>query len=259
MDIVGIILAGGLGRRLDPLTRVANKHLLPVYDRPMIYFPLKKMADAGVREILVVCGEKNRSDFESLLRDNGDFGIEKLTFATQIGEDGIAAALSLAEDFVAGRRMCVVLGDNLFEDNLAPELAVYSRQTEGARILLKEVPDPQRFGVPVIQDGKLVRIEEKPQIPGSPYAVIGVYFYDSRVFDIIRTLTPSERGEYEITDVSNTYLHKSDLTYGFLSGWWSDCGTFESLFHASELVRKARMEEIDDRGSQNKETQGHSG
>ncbi len=246
MDIVGIILAGGLGLRLDPLTRVANKHLLPVYDRPMIYFPLKKMADAGLREVLVVCGEKSRGDFEKLLRNSADFGIDKLSFATQIGEGGIAAALSLAETFVSGRRMCVVLGDNLFEDDLAPELEIYSRQKEGARILLKDVPDPQRFGVPIIQDGRLVRIEEKPQVPGTQYAVVGIYFYDNRVFDIIRTLTPSARGEYEITDVSNSYLRDGDLTHGFLSGWWSDCGTCESLFHASSLVRKARMEEIDD-------------
>lgn len=246
MDIVGIILAGGLGKRLDPLTRVANKHLLPVYDRPMIIFPLKKMVDAGLREIMIVCGEKSRNEFENLLGDGSKFGVEKLSFTAQIGEDGIAAALALAEKFVDGRRMCVVLGDNLFEDDLAPELETYSRQKEGARVLLKEVPDPQRFGVPVFEDGTLARIDEKPEEPKSPYAVVGIYFYDNRVFDIIRTLTPSARGEYEITDVSNNYIQNNDLTYGYLSGWWSDCGTFESLFRASRLVRKAKTEVADD-------------
>lgn len=246
MDIVGIILAGGLGKRLDPLTRVANKHLLPVYDRPMILFPLKKMVDAGLREIMIVCGEKSRNEFENLLGDGSKFGVEKLSFTAQIGEDGIAAALALAEKFVDGRRMCVVLGDNLFEDDLAPELETYSRQKEGARVLLKEVPDPQRFGVPVFEDGTLARIDEKPEEPKSPYAVVGVYFYDNKVFDIIRTLRPSARGEYEITDVSNNYIQNNDLTYGYLSGWWSDCGTFESLFRASRLVRKAKTEVADD-------------
>jgi len=246
MDIVGIILAGGLGKRLDPLTRVANKHLLPVYDRPMILYPLSKMVDAGLREILIVCGEKSRGDFENLLGDGSQFGVDKLDFVTQVGEDGIAAALSLAEEFVAGRRMCVVLGDNLFEDSLAAELDKYRHQKEGARILLKEVPDPQRFGVPVIENGSLVRIEEKPEVPKSPYAVVGIYFYDSKVFDVIRTLTPSGRGEYEVTDVSNDYIQNNDLTYGYLSGWWSDCGTFESLFRASRLVRESRMEGSDD-------------
>lgn len=246
MDIVGIILAGGLGKRLDPLTRVANKHLLPVYDRPMILFPLKKMVDAGLREIMIVCGEKSRNEFENLLGDGSKFGVEKLSFTAQIGEDGIAAALALAEKFVDGRRMCVVLGDNLFEDDLAPELETYSRQKEGARVLLKEVPDLQRFGVPVFEDGTLARIDEKPEEPKSPYAVVGVYFYDNKVFDIIRTLRPSARGEYEITDVSNNYIRNNDLTYGYLSGWWSDCGTFESLFRASRLVRKAKTEVADD-------------
>jgi glucose-1-phosphate thymidylyltransferase len=242
MDIAGIILAGGLGKRLDPLTRVANKHLLPAYDRPMIFFPLQKMADAGLQDILIVCGEKSRGDFESLLGNGSRFGIDRLNFTAQIGEDGIAAALSLAEEFTAGRRMCVLLGDNLFEDDLGPELEIYANQREGARILLKEVPDPQRFGVPAIDAGRIVRIEEKPEVPQSLYAVVGIYFYDSSVFNIIRTLAPSARGEYEITDVSNAYIKNNELTHGFLSGWWSDCGTFESLFRASRLVREAQTE-----------------
>lgn len=247
MEIVGIILAGGLGRRLDPLTRVANKHLLPVYDKPMVFYPLEKMVRAGLTEIMVVCGESSRKEFEQLLGDGSQFGIEKLEYATQIGEDGIAAALALAEEFVSGRRMCVVLGDNLFEDDLSAELEAYRQQTEGARILLKPVPDPQRFGVPTLKDSRIIRIDEKPVNPASPYAVVGIYFYDSKVFDIIRMLTKSARGEYEITDVSNSYISNSDLKYGVLSGWWSDCGTFESLNRASNLVRKQQVGDRENR------------
>ena len=247
MDIVGIILAGGAGRRLDPLTRVANKHLLPVYDRPMIFLPLQKMVDAGLKEILVVCGESSRAAFEGLLGDGSEFGLDRLTYATQAGEDGIAAALSLAEDFTDGRKMCVVLGDNFFDDDLRPQIEIFSDQIEGARILLKKVPDPQRFGVPVLDGDTISRIEEKPATPASGYAVVGIYFYDSKVFDIIRTLKPSARGEYEITDVSNRYIQDNDLTHGFLTGEWSDCGTFESLFRASRLVRERRIAEREEK------------
>ncbi|MFH1892655.1 MAG: sugar phosphate nucleotidyltransferase [Candidatus Zixiibacteriota bacterium] len=247
MDIVGIILAGGAGRRLAPLTRVANKHLLPVYDRPMILFPLRKMVDAGLKEILIVCGESSRAAFERLLGDGSEFGIDKLTFTTQVGEDGIAAALSLAEDFTHGRRMCVILGDNLFDDDLGPQVEIYKSQIQGARILLKKVPDPERFGVPVFDSDSITRIEEKPKNPACQYAVVGIYFYDNKVFDIIRTLKPSARGEYEITDVSNRYIHDNDLTHGFLTGAWSDCGTFESLFRASRMVRERRISEKEER------------
>ncbi len=240
-----MILAGGLGRRLDPLTRVANKHLLPVYHQPMIYYPLEKMIRAGLNEILIVCGESDQNDFEKLLRNERRFHNAGIEFTTQIGEDGIAAALALAEDFATDRRICVVLGDNLFEDDLDLELENYKSQTDGARILLKEVPDPERFGVPVFDGEKLIGIEEKPSNPKSPYAVVGIYFYDNRVFDIIRTLKPSARGEYEITDVSNAYLASGDLTYGHLNGWWSDCGTFESLFEASRLVREQKTRNME--------------
>jgi len=240
MDILGVILAGGLGKRLEPLTCVTNKHLLPVYDRPMIQYPLAKMSEAGLSDVMIVCGETSRVDFERLLGDGSRFGLKKLEYTTQLGEDGIAAALALAEEYADGRKVCVVLGDNLFEDNLKPEVDKYMAQPDGARILLKEVPDPQRFGVPAINDGKIIRIDEKPQSPASKYAVVGIYFYDNKVFDIIRTLEPSARGEYEITDVSNAYINDNSLTYGILEGWWSDCGTFESLYRASRLVRDHR-------------------
>ncbi len=244
-EIAGVILAGGLGRRLDPLTRVANKHLLPVYDQPMIYYPLEKMIRAGIDDILIVCGEGNQDDFEQLLRNERRFQSTSIEFTTQVGEDGIAAALALAEDFAADRRICVVLGDNLFEDDLDFELENYRSQREGARILLKNVPDPERFGVPVFDGEKLIGIEEKPNRPKSPYAVVGIYFYDSRVFDIIRTLEPSDRGEYEITDVSNSYIASGNLSYGYLNGWWSDCGTFESLHEASRLVREQKTQSME--------------
>jgi len=239
-DIVGVILAGGLGQRLDPLTRVANKHLLPVYDRPMIYYPLSKMAELALDEVMIVTSDASVEHFRKLLGDGTEFGFDSLRYGTQIGEDGIAAALALTRDFVDGRRVCVILGDNLFEDSLIDEMKAYLAQPEGARILLREVPDPERFGVPVMSDGRIVSIEEKPAHPQSPYAVTGIYFYDSRVFDIIATLSPSARGEYEITDVSNDYIGRNDLTFGFLKGWWSDCGTFESLYRASNLVRAMR-------------------
>jgi len=241
MDIVGIILAGGIGQRLSPLTRVANKHLLPVYDRPMIFFPLEKMVEAGLTEIVVVCGEDSKASFQQLLDDGSEFGIEKLSLTTQAGEDGIAAALLLAEEFVDGRSMCVVLGDNLFDDDISSEVETYRRQGSGARVLLKQVHDPERFGVPMIEGERIVRIDEKPLKPASPYAVVGIYFYDSGVFDVIRTLKPSARGEYEITDVSNWYINEGNLTHGYLKGSWSDCGTFESLFRASQLVRERRL------------------
>ncbi len=248
-DIVGVILAGGLGRRLDPLTRIANKHLLPVYDRPMIFFPLEKMARAGLKEIMVVCGERHRHEFERILGDGSQFGFSSLAYEAQIGEEGIAKALELAQGFADGRRICVVLGDNLFRDDIRDELETYRHQQEGARILMKKVSDPARFGVPVFDGDRLVRIEEKPTSPKSSYAVVGIYFYDTKVFGIIKTLRPSGRGEYEITDVSNRYRESGDLTYGYLDGWWSDCGTFESLYRATGLVRNQRLgipEDCDD-------------
>jgi glucose-1-phosphate thymidylyltransferase len=236
----GIVLAGGLGSRLAPLTRITNKHLLPVFDQPMIYYPVKTLIEAGLKEILIVTGGNSAGDFLKLLRNGAEFGLRRVHYAYQEGEGGIAAALSLAEDFADGGPICVVLGDNILEMSIAPIVKKFRHQGVGAKILLSEVPDPQRFGVPVIEDGRITRIEEKPADPKSPYAVIGVYMYDNRVFDIIKTLVPSGRGELEITDVNNAYIEAGDLTWDVIEGWWTDAGTFESLLHASNLVAEMR-------------------
>jgi len=237
----GVILAGGLGTRLHPLTRITNKHLLPVYDKPMIYYPLQMLVDAGISEIMIVTGGNSAGEFLRLLRNGKDFGLQSVSFAYQEGEGGIADALKLAEPFVKGEKVCVVLGDNIIENDIIGAKQQFEQQTDGAMIMLKEVPDPERFGVPVFEGKKLVRIEEKPKQPKSHYAVIGVYFYDGTVFGRARELKPSARGELEITDVNNSYLREGKLSYAMLDGWWTDAGTFESLFHASELVRNKVM------------------
>lgn len=234
----GIVLAGGMGSRLYPLTRVTNKHLLPVYDKPMIYYPLQVLVAAGIEDILIVTGGNSAGDFLRLLRNGKDFGLQQLNFAYQEGEGGIADALRLAEYFAGGEKTCVILGDNLIEDSIRPAKQAFEEQERGAMILLKEVPDPDRFGVPSFQDGRIVRIDEKPKVPSSPYAVIGIYFYDSSVFNRIRALKPSRRQEYEITDVNNSYLADGQLTHQILDGWWTDAGTFDSLWRASNLVRE---------------------
>jgi len=233
----GVVLAGGIGSRLFPLTHVTNKHLLPVYDKPMIFYPLQTLVAAGIRDVLIVTGSASVGDFLRLLRNGEDFGFERLTFASQEGEGGIADALRLAEEFAAGERICVILGDNIIEGGIGAARERFERQ-QGAKVLLKEVPDPERFGVPVFEDGRIVRIEEKPKHPQSRYAVVGIYFYDRTVFDHIRKLQPSGRGEYEITDVNNSYLAEGNLHYELLAGWWTDAGTFESLWQASSLVRE---------------------
>lgn len=234
----GIVLAGGTGSRLFPLTRVTNKHLLPVYDKPMIYYPLQTLVDAGIDDILIVTGGNSAGDFLRLLRNGKDFGLQRLNFAYQEGEGGIADALRLAESFVRDDSSCVVLGDNIIEGTIRTAKQKFDQQQRGAKVLLKEVPDPERFGVPVFKDGRIVTIEEKPKAPASSYAVTGIYFYDATVFDRIRTLKPSGRQEYEITDVNNSYLSQSQLTYDILEGWWTDAGTFESLWRAGSLVRE---------------------
>jgi glucose-1-phosphate thymidylyltransferase len=237
----GIILAGGLGTRLRPLTNVTNKHLLPVYDRPMIYYPLMTLAEAGVREVMVVTGGNNAGDFLRLLRNGREFGLNDLHYAYQEGEGGIAEALSLAESYVDDDLLCVVLGDNIIEKSLRPYVERFQKQRRGAKILLKEVSDPQRFGVPELgPDGRVLKIEEKPEVPASAYAVTGFYMYDTRVFEIIRTLRPSGRGELEITDVNNRYIEWGEMTYDVLDGWWSDAGTIESLLRAGNLVAEQR-------------------
>jgi glucose-1-phosphate thymidylyltransferase len=234
----GIVLAGGTGSRLHPLTRVTNKHLLPIYNKPMIYYPLQTLVDAGIEDILIVTGGSSAGDFLRLLRNGKDFGLNQLNFAYQEGEGGIADALRLAEYFARGEKVCVILGDNIIEGSVRAAKQKFEKQERGAKILLKEVPDPERFGVPVFEDGRIVRIEEKPKKPASQYAVIGIYFYDQTVFDRIRTLRPSGRQEYEITDVNNSYLAESQLTHEILDGWWTDAGTFESLWRAGNLVRE---------------------
>jgi glucose-1-phosphate thymidylyltransferase len=237
----GVLLAGGTGSRLHPLTRVTNKHLLPVYDKPMIYYPLQTLVEAGVEDILIVTGGNSAGDFLRLLRNGKDFGLQQVNFAYQEGEGGIADALRLARHFVGDEKVCVILGDNIIQSSLRDAKQRFERQDRGAMILLKEVPDPGRFGVPVFASGRIVRIEEKPKVPQSSYAVIGAYFYDQTVFERIRALTPSGRGEYEITDVNNSYLEDAALSYQILDGWWTDAGTFESLWRASNLVREKQV------------------
>ncbi|MGB8657457.1 MAG: sugar phosphate nucleotidyltransferase [Candidatus Zixiibacteriota bacterium] len=232
----GVILAGGLGTRLHPLTKITNKHLLPIYDKPMIYYPLQTLINAGIDDILIVTGGNHAGDFLRLLGNGKEFGLKHLNYTYQEGEGGIADALSLAEHFSDYEKMVVVLGDNIIEGNISRAVKDFRKQKEGAKILLKEVSDPQRFGVAEIKDGKIAGIEEKPKAPKSSYAVTGIYMYDGKVFDIIRTLVPSGRGELEISDVGNAYIRNGNMTYDFLEGWWSDAGTFESLHRVSNLV-----------------------
>jgi glucose-1-phosphate thymidylyltransferase len=234
----GVVLAGGTGSRLNPLTRVTNKHLLPVYDKPMVYYPIQTLVNAGIEEILLVTGGKNSGDFLRLLGNGRDFGLKHLNYSYQEGEGGIADALGLAEYFAGGEPICVVLGDNVIETNICEAVAKYKQQKHGAKILLKEVSDAQRFGVAEIHDGRVVGIEEKPVLPKSNYAVVGIYFYDATVFQKIRRLKPSGRGELEITDVNNFYVEEAAMTFEILEGWWTDAGTFESLIRANNLVAK---------------------
>jgi glucose-1-phosphate thymidylyltransferase len=239
----GVVLAGGLGSRLYPLTKVTNKHLLPIYDKPMIYYPIELMVGAGIRDILIVTGGKNAGDFLRLLGNGKEFGLNHINYTYQEGEGGIAAALSLAEFFADQNPICVILGDNIVEGSISRYVENFLNQETGARILLKEVPDPQRFGVPEIRGDQIIRIDEKPVHPASKYAVTGIYMYDAQVFDIIRTLKPSGRGELEITDVNNRYIEQGKMQYDILDGWWTDAGTFGSLLRASNLVcQKAERE-----------------
>ncbi len=236
----GVILAGGLGSRLAPMTRVTNKHLLPIFDRPMIYYPLQTLVDAGITDILLVTGGNSAGDFLRLLGNGKDFGLTHLNYAYQQGEGGIADALSLAEHHADGEPICVILGDNILQKPIRAAVKAYEECGDGAQILLKEVPDPERFGVPVFKGDKIVAIEEKPQQPKSRYAVIGVYMYDARVFEIIHGLSPSDRGELEITDVNNRYIEWGALRHSVIEGWWTDAGTIESLYRASTFVARDR-------------------
>jgi glucose-1-phosphate thymidylyltransferase len=235
----GVILAGGLGKRLYPLTKVTNKHLLQVYDRPMIYYPIQTLVNAGIRDIMLVTGGNSAGDFLKLLGNGRDFGLQHLNYTYQQGEGGIAAALQLVEFFVGDDSICVMLGDNVLEKDITGAAQAFARQRRGAKILLKEVEDPERFGVAVLRDDRVIAIEEKPAQPKSAYAVTGVYFYDREVFDIIRTLTPSARGELEITDVNNAYIERDLMTWQLLDGWWTDAGTFDSLLLAGHLAARS--------------------
>jgi glucose-1-phosphate thymidylyltransferase len=241
----GVVLAGGLGSRLRPLTSVTNKHLLPVYNQPMIYYPIRTLINAGIKDIMIVTGGNSAGDFLKLLKNGSDFGLKHLNYTYQDGEGGIAAALSLCEDFCDGEPLCVVLGDNIIEGNICRAVRAYRHQGGGAKILLKKVADPQRFGVPELDGRRVVRIEEKPVEPKSDYAVIGIYMYDAEVFQIIKRLVPSGRGELEITDVNNAYIERSEMTWDELDGWWTDAGTFESLLRASQLVAETGANKVE--------------
>ena len=237
----GVILAGGLGRRLEPLTRITNKHLLPVYDRPMICYPLQTLVEAGISRILIVTGGTNAGEFLRLLGNGQEFGLKHLDYTYQRGEGGIADALSLAEHFAAGEPIVVMLGDNLVEKSIRPHVERFAAQGSGAKILLKAVEDPERFGVAELAGDRVIGIEEKPKRPKSPYVVTGIYLYDARVFDIIRTLEPSARGELEITDVNNAYIREGRMTHDILDGWWTDAGLPETLYRAATLVRERAL------------------
>ena len=237
----GVILAGGLGMRLRPLTKITNKHLLPIYDKPMIYYPLETLCKAGIRDIMIVTGGTSAGDFLRLLGNGAAFGLDDIYYTYQEGEGGIADALRLCEHFAKSDRIVVVLGDNIVQDDISPYVRKFERQASGARILLKEVDDPGRFGVPEFDGERIARIEEKPKTPKSNYAVTGIYMYDRRVFEFIAGLQPSERGELEISDVNNAYIEAGDLYYDVLEGWWTDAGTFESLLRANHLVAQSQQ------------------
>lgn len=237
MDLRGIVLAGGTGSRLKPLTKVTNKHLLPVGHKPMIYYPIEKLTSIGIEQILIVTGVEYMGDVVGLLGSGREFGCQ-FTYKVQDKAGGIAQALGMAEGFSNNNPLAIILGDNIFQANLKKYADKFIAQKNGARLLLKKVPNPQRFGVAQISDTRVIRIDEKPKKPESDYAVTGIYFYDATVFDIIRTLKPSGRGELEITDVNNAYIARGQLAYDILDGWWTDAGTFESLSKANELVAK---------------------
>lgn len=236
----GIILAGGLGKRLSPLTKISNKHLLPVFNKPMIFYPIQILVDAGIKDILIVTGGNHAGEFLRLLGNGHQFGLKHLNYTYQEGEGGIAAALGLAEHFADGEKVVVVLGDNIIEKDIKKAVSDFDMQPKGAKILIKEVDDPGRFGVVTMQDDRITSIEEKPKRPRSNYVVTGIYMYDNQVFDIVKNLKPSSRNELEITDVNNAYLKKGELTYETLDGWWSDSGTFDSLLRAGNLIAQKK-------------------
>jgi glucose-1-phosphate thymidylyltransferase len=235
----GVILAGGLGTRLYPLTKITNKHLLPVYNKPMVFYPIQTLVEAGIRELMVVTGGNNAGDFLRLLGTGKQFGLPHIDYAYQEGEGGIADALRVAEHFADGDKIVVMLGDNIIEKDIRRGVAAFQKQKRGARIYLKKVSNPRDYGVAELNGDRIVRIVEKPKRPKSPFAVIGIYMYDAAVFDIIRTLKPSRRGELEITDVNNEYLRRGELKFEILDGWWADAGaSHEKLIETSLLVAR---------------------
>lgn len=238
MNLKGVVLAGGLGKRLYPLTKITNKHLLPIYNKPMIYYPIQTLVDAGIKDILIVTGGNHAGEFLRLLGNGHQFGLKHLNYTYQEGEGGIAEALGLAEHFADNNKIVVILGDNIIEKGIKKVVLDFEKQPHGAKILIKKVPDPQRFGVIEFRNKKITRIVEKPKKTKSDYIVTGIYMYDSRVFKIIKSLKPSKRGELEITDVNNDYLNKGQLSYSILNGWWTDSGTFDSLLRANNLAAK---------------------
>jgi glucose-1-phosphate thymidylyltransferase len=238
----GIVLAGGLGTRLFPLTKITNKHLLPIYNKPMIYYPIQTLVDAGIEDIMIVTGGQNAGDFLRLLGNGGEFGLKDLYYTYQHGEGGIADALKLTENFADNDKIVVILGDNFLENGIAAAVEDFKKQPEGSKIMLKAVDNPQSFGVAEIEGDKITGIIEKPEDPATNLAVIGVYFYDNTVYDIVRTLKPSGRGELEITDVNNAYIQRGNMTYEIVDGWWADAGeSFESLFTANKLVGQKEL------------------
>ncbi|MGA8029456.1 MAG: sugar phosphate nucleotidyltransferase [Bryobacteraceae bacterium] len=239
----GIVLAGGTGSRLFPLTKITNKHLLPIFDKPMIYYPIQTLVEAGIRDLLIVTGGRNSGDFLRLLANGKEFGLKHINYTYQEGEGGIADALALAEHFAEDSKICVMLGDNIIQGSIAQAVSDFERQERGAKILLKEVSDAERFGVAELDGDRIVGIEEKPGRPKSSCAVTGIYMYDETVFDKTRTLKPSARGELEITDVNNAYIREGTMSFNYLEGWWTDAGTFESLLRAANLVNETRQKQ----------------
>jgi len=240
----GVVLAGGLGSRLKPLTRVTNKHLLPVYDKPMVFYPIQTLVDAGITEIMLVTGGNNAGEFLRLIGNGEEFGLQHMNYAYQKTEGGIADALRLARHFVGDDKVAVMLGDNFVQGSVRKAVEAFAEQPSGAKIFLKEVLNPEEFGVAVLEGDKVVRIIEKPQTPPSNLAVIGIYLYDNAVFEICETLKPSARNELEITDVNNEYIRRGTMTYEVIDGWWADCGSFEALLRSNLLVARERGVDI---------------
>ena len=238
----GVVLAGGLGTRLSPLTKITNKHLLPIFNKPMIYYPIQTLVDAGIEDIMIVTGGQNAGEFLRLLGNGSEFGLKDIYYTYQVGEGGIADALKLTENFADNGKIAVILGDNFLEKGIATAAEKFKQQPEGAKIMLKEVDNPEAFGVAEIDGDKIISIVEKPKKPATNLAVIGMYMYDNAVYDIIHTLKPSGRGELEITDVNNAYIERGKMTYEIVDGWWADAGeSFESLFMANKLVAEREL------------------